>query len=238
VKNLIIGFLLGSAVTAAAIALMHRDPPARITLPTGDEPDARSAGVDAVEGAPAAEPPRSNAVRVPAKPSAPAHRPTSDAAGDFVQPTESPAPPDIPGGALDEAGAAREPLEELFGSFRIDCQYGPGYGGRWPEGTLLPHTAAWQGGPITFDTVDLDAGTARLKNSSGLTRTLDGELEVRVHATRTGLHFTVFAPGGELIVATVYGALDAERRNLAVVSFHGPGLDHESAQFYGACTLA
>jgi hypothetical protein len=141
---------------------------------------------------------------------------------------------EIPGGSVTAPTPA---LASLFEAFRIDCQYGPGYGGRWPHGALLPHTAAWQGGPITFDTIDLEARTARLKTTSGLTRTLDGELDVRVHATDTGLHFTVFAPGGELIVASVYGVLDAQRRNPAVVSFHGPHFDHESAQFYGACSL-
>ena len=123
-------------------------------------------------------------------------------------------------------------------AFRVDCLYGPGYGGNWSNGVASPHTAAWQGGQITFDTIDLAKGTALLKTTSGLTRTENGELEVSVQATQTGLHFTVFAPGGELIVATVYGTLDAQRRNATVASFHGPHLGNESAQFYGACTAS
>jgi hypothetical protein len=238
VKNLVMGFLFGAAAMAVAIVLLRPETPvglsSRPEVPVatlvGSAPSERErpGPVEAAIGTTST-----------AQPSTPHAMRASVADTDAGVPASGPPPTaEIPGGALDEDAASRTPLKQLLEAFRIDCQYGPGFGGRWPKGELLPHGAAWQGGPITFDTIDLDAGTAKLKNSSGFTRTLDGELEVRVHATDTGLHFTVFAPGGELIVASVYGALDTQRRNAAVASFHGPYLEHESAQFYGACTLA
>lgn len=141
----------------------------------------------------------------------------------------------IPGASLTPRIAEDDSLERLMETFRVDCLYGAGYGGNWTNGLPSPHTAAWQGGQVIFDTIDLVAGTAMLKTTSGLTRTDSGELEVSVQGTQTGLHFSVFAPGGELIMATVYGRLDAKKLNAAVISFHGPHLNNESAQFYGAC---
>jgi hypothetical protein len=152
-------------------------------------------------------------------------------------PVPSPEKLDIPGGVLGADAAKATPLAELLGAFRVDCQFGPGGGGSWPRGNLFPHTAAWQGGLVTFDAVDIATGKARLKNFSGMTGTPDGELDVRVFATDSGLHFTVFKPDGELMAASVYASLDVQRKHIAVVSLHGPNLAHESAQFYGACTL-
>jgi len=235
VKNLVIGFLFGAAAMAVAIVVLQPEKSvgtsAQPQVPA-DMPVSALSSEPAIAATPTPTP--TATVQAPV----PAVRPRIGDTEISVAPPGPPPRAEVPGGTLDAAAASRAPLKQLLEAFRIDCQYGPGFGGRWPKGELLPHGAAWQGGPITFDTIDLEAGTALLKNSSGLTRTLDGELEVRVHPTHTGLHFTVFAPGGELIVASVYGALDAQRRNSAVVSFHGPHLEHESAQFYGSCTLA
>jgi hypothetical protein len=238
VKNLVMGFLFGAAAMAVAIVLLRAETPvdlsSRPDVP-GETP-VRSAPSERERPGPVEPAIGTDPAVHPS--TAPAVRPSVADIDAGVLASAPPPTVEVPGGALDPYAASRAPLKQLLEAFRIDCQYGPGFGGAWPKGELFPHGAAWQGGPITFDTIDLDAGTARLKNSSGFTRTLDGELEVRVHATDTGLHFTVFAPGGELIVASVYGALDTQRRNAAVASFHGPYLEHESAQFYGACTLA
>lgn len=244
-KNLVTGFLAGVAAMAAAMAIFFHVldadvpadmPPTRVsadhpptmasaggtTAPDPNLPDPR---LPAVEKADA----KGNETRAPVSRTRPEDGATDSRAIPTVTSLE------IPGGELTGDGEAGA---KLLDAFRIDCEYGPGHGGRWPRGMLTPHTASWQGGPITFDTIDLGAGTARLRNAPGLTRNLEGELDVRVHATDTGLHFTVFAPGGELIVATVYAAHDSQRRQLGVVSFHGPRMDHESAQFYGACSVA
>jgi hypothetical protein len=235
VKNLLIGLLLGAAAVAAIFKFMDRD--------HSPDSDSQSAAAIDARATPMQEEPSHT---IDATPESPVRADPQAATGRHQESSvaEQPRPGSvaqelkIPGGALDQTPAAPEPMKQLIEAFRIDCQYGPGHGGNWSEGTLNSHSAAWQGGPVTFDTIDLDAGTALLRNSSGLTRTVDGELGVRVHPTDTGLHFTVFAPGGELIVVSVYGALDTQRRNMSVASFHGPYLNHESAQFYGACTLA
>ena len=153
-----------------------------------------------------------------------------------------PAPPrmalELPGGRLVTAErGTKSPLDELLRAFRADCQFGAGAGGSWPGGSVFPHTASWQGGLVTFDTIDLAGNKARLKNYSGMTGSQDGELDVRVVSTDTGLHFTVIKPDGELLIASVYAALDSQRKHIGAISFHGANLDHETAQFYGSCVV-
>jgi hypothetical protein len=231
-KNTIIGFLLGAAAAAIIMTLLD------------DRHEERADSRDHVE-TPATftdvpQPAARATARTPTSERATATRPDSSAnladEGSAAVPPTPIRTAKIPGGSPGEDQDTNLPLKRLVEAFRIDCLYGPGYGGNWSNGMPSPHTAAWQGGQITFDTIDVASGTALLKTSSGLTRTENGELEVSVQVTQTGLHFTVFAPGGELIVATVYGILDAQRKNAAVASFHGPHIGNESAQFYGACT--
>jgi len=94
---------------------------------------------------------------------------------------------------------------------------------------------AYQGGPISYDSIDIDSGTARMTGSEGATGSLDGELDVRVTATRAGLHFSAFNSRGELLVTTVFGAVDKHRRHLAVMATHGTNAWDGSFQVYGAC---
>jgi hypothetical protein len=144
----------------------------------------------------------------------------------------------IPGGKLDAAQIAKsEPLDKLLDAFRVRCTFGAGAGGQWPAGKIFPHTAAWQGGPIDFDTIDLTGSTARLIANTGVTGSVEGVLDVRVTPTATGLHFAAFNPRGDLILTSVYAARDASGAHRAVLTMNGPGLDNESAQFYGSCTL-
>jgi hypothetical protein len=74
-------------------------------------------------------------------------------------------------------------------------------------------------------------------NGAGATGTLEGSIAIRVTATNDGLHFSGFNGRGELVAVTVFGALDSAGRYRAVLSMHGSQLDHESAQFYGGCTI-
>jgi hypothetical protein len=76
-----------------------------------------------------------------------------------------------------------------------------------------------------------------MKGTTGSTGTLDGSIDIRVTATNIGLHFSGFNGRGELIALTVFGALDSAGHYLAVLSMHGSALEHESAQFYGGCTI-
>jgi hypothetical protein len=144
----------------------------------------------------------------------------------------------IPGGKLDAARISEStPLDKLLEAFRVRCTFGAGAGGHWPAGKLFPHTAAWQGGPVDFDTIDLTGSTARLVGNEGITGSAEGALDVHVTPTATGLHFAAFNPRGDLIVTSVYGVRDATGAHRAVLTMNGQGMDNESAQFYGNCTL-
>ena len=151
------------------------------------------------------------------------------------------APPptlELPGGGLNAKRSGDSgPLDKLLSSMKVRCTFDRGAGGYWPSGKLFPHTAAWQGGPIEFESIDILDNRARLIGNPGVTGTTDGVAEIRVTATNSGLHFSGFKPDGELFATTVFGALDSDGRYLAVMSTHGTGLDHESAQFYGGCTF-
>jgi len=151
------------------------------------------------------------------------------------------APPpalELPGGGLNAKRSGDSgPLDKLLSSMKVRCTFDRGAGGYWPSGKLFPHTAAWQGGPIEFESIDILDNRARLIGNPGVTGTIDGVAEIRVTATNSGLHFSGFKPDGELFATTVFGALDSDGRYLAVMSTHGTGLDHESAQFYGGCTF-
>ena len=145
---------------------------------------------------------------------------------------------EIPGGKLDGTRAATPtPQDALLDAFRVRCTFGAGAGGNWPAGRLMSHTAAWQGGPIDFDSIDLTASTARMLNDSGVTGSTDGALDVRVTPTGTGLHFTAFNPRGDLLLTSVYAERNASGAHRAVFTMNGRGLNNESAQFYGSCTL-
>jgi hypothetical protein len=101
----------------------------------------------------------------------------------------------------------------------------------------MPHGAAWQGGEIVFQGVDVASGKAEMTGTQGATGSSEGATDVQVTATDSGLHFSGFTPRGELVVTSVYGAVDNSGRYRAVMSRHGTALAHESAQFYGNCDI-
>lgn len=136
--------------------------------------------------------------------------------------------------AADPASRPAE-LAALLRAVSIDCEFGPGGGGQWPNGKLNVHGASWQGGPIAFEAVDIEAGTAQMQGSVGATGSLDGKSEVRATAANQALHFSGITPKGELVVVSVFAKTNEPSRHLAVISRHGTQLDHESAQFYGTC---
>jgi hypothetical protein len=77
-----------------------------------------------------------------------------------------------------------------------------------------------------------------MMGGSGVTGSSTGELEVRVTPTDKGLSFSGFTRRGDLVIVTIYAAVDSAGHYRAVMSRHGDQAvmsDHESAQFYGAC---
>jgi len=125
------------------------------------------------------------------------------------------------------------PIEELRNSTSIGCTFGPGNSAEWPNGKVQIGTSAWQGGPVEFGSIDIDAGTAKM-NGSGVTRMGSAPIGVTVVPTDAGLNFSGIAGHGTLVVTTVFSGLDAAGHHIAVMSSHGlTGL--ETAQFYGTC---
>ena len=134
------------------------------------------------------------------------------------------------GGAAD-----KDPLANLLNSMKISCRFAPGNGAWLREDNISMYELAYQGGPISYDSIDIDSGTARMTGSEGATGSLEGALDVRATATSAGLHFSAFNSRGELLVTTVFGAVDKHGRHLAVMTTHGTRAWDGSFQIYGAC---
>lgn len=131
------------------------------------------------------------------------------------------------------------PLEGLSHTTSIRCEFSPGNGANWSDGKIQLHGAAWQGGPIVYDSVNVDAGTAHMTGSEGATGSSTGESNVHVASTSVGLHFWGVTAGGRLIATTIYDPPVAIGRYVAVMSRHAdPLVERESAQFYGTCDTA
>jgi hypothetical protein len=143
--------------------------------------------------------------------------------------------------STDHEGAAildsadKDPPPNLADSTKIWCRFSPGNGAWLREDNISMYELAYQGGPITYEAIDMDTGTARMTGSEGATGSLEGSLDVRVTATRSGLHFSAFNSRGELLVATVFGTVDKQGRHLAVMATHGTHPWDGSFQIYGAC---
>lgn len=131
--------------------------------------------------------------------------------------------------------AEKDPLANLLKSMKIWCRFAPGNGAWMREDRISMYELAYQGGPISFDSIDIDSGTARMTESEGATGSLEGALDVLATATRAGLHFSAFNSRGELLVTTVFGAVDKQGRHLAVMTTHGMRVTDGSFQTYGAC---
>jgi hypothetical protein len=132
------------------------------------------------------------------------------------------------------APASQTPtLDDLQDSANIRCTFGPGNGGSWPQGKLTVGDAAWQGGPVDFQSIDYDAGTAQMLGSVARSRT--GQIPVTVSTTSSGLNFTGVAANGTLTVITMFSRFDNAGHHTAVLSMHGGTQDIDTAQFYGVC---
>ena len=138
--------------------------------------------------------------------------------------------------ATDPAEKARDALKKAM---MIRCEFKPGATGYWQNQNLSVSLFEWMGGPITFEVVDLSAGTARMLGGVGATGSQDGVIDVMVAASGTGIHFSAFTPTRVLVVATVFANLDGTGRYRAVMSRHGTPTFYEniSEQNYGSCDI-
>ena len=138
--------------------------------------------------------------------------------------------------ATDRAEKAREDLKQAM---MLRCEFKPGATGYWQDQNLNVSLFEWQGGPVTFEVVDLSAGAARMLGSDGATGSQDGVIDVMVAASGTGLHFSAFTPTRVLVVSTVFANLDGTGRYRAVMSRHGTPTFYGniSEQNYGSCDI-
>jgi hypothetical protein len=133
-------------------------------------------------------------------------------------------------------------IDALLTAPRIWCDFGDGnnQGIRIGE-RLTTAGAAWMGGPLEFDLLDVDRGTARLVGSLGATGSRKGEVKMRVIVDGARVHFMGLLPTGTLQSITIYGdrspnlGRDAGR-HVAVLSRHEPsGFLTYGVQFLGSC---
>jgi hypothetical protein len=139
------------------------------------------------------------------------------------------------GASAGEGTADKDPLADLLSSVTIWCRFDPGNGAQLQDGNITMYELSYQGGPISYDSINIESGTARMIGSAGATGSPEGVLDVLVTATRSGLHFSAVNSRGELTVTTVFGAVDKHGRHSAVMTTHGTHAFNGSYQAYGAC---
>jgi hypothetical protein len=125
------------------------------------------------------------------------------------------------------------PLTGLLNSEEISCRFDPGNASRVNGPNISMYELADR--PITYDSIDITAGKARMTGSVGATGSREGVLEMQMVATHAGLHFSAVNSRGQLLVTTVFGALDEGDRRWAVMTVHGRQADDGSFQVYGSC---
>ncbi len=140
---------------------------------------------------------------------------------------------------VDAPDRAEKARDDLKNAMMIRCEFKPGATGFWQNQNLSVSLFEWQGGPVTFEVVDLGAGTARMLGGVGATGSQEGVIDVMVAASGTGLHFSAFTPTRVLVVSTVFANLDGSGRYRAVMSRHGTPTFYEniSEQNYGSCDI-
>jgi len=139
----------------------------------------------------------------------------------------------------DAGNPAEKARDDLKNAMMICCDFKPGATGFWLNQSLSVSLFEWQGGPVTFEVVDLNAGTARILGGVGATGSQEGTIDAMVTATGTGLHFSAFTPTRVLVVSTVFANLDRSGKYRAVMSRHGSPTFYEniSEQNYGSCDI-
>jgi hypothetical protein len=127
-------------------------------------------------------------------------------------------------------------LDDIRHSVNIRCAFGPGNGGSWPNGKLVVGDAAWQGGPVEFQSINYDAGTAQIVGQ--VTRSPTAEVPATVTTSDSDVTFTGRAANGTLTVISIFGKFDNSGHHTAVLSMHDGKDELDIAQFYGDCDSA
>jgi len=127
------------------------------------------------------------------------------------------------------------PLTGLLTSEKISCRFDPKNGARVNGPNISMYELADR--PVTYDSIDITAGTARMTGSVGATGSREGVLDMQMVATHAGLHFSAVNSRGELLLTTVFGALDESGVRRAVMTVHGRQADEGSFQVYGFCDV-
>lgn len=136
-----------------------------------------------------------------------------------------------------DAATRNTDRSKLHDAYRISCQFGTGVNGQVSEGTFETSGASWQGGIITFDVLDADAGRATMSGTAGATGSPSGNVEVRMAETDAGLSFSSLVPRGDLISTTVFSQRNSLGDYVAVMSTHAVRSGHMASQFYGTCDV-
>lgn len=144
----------------------------------------------------------------------------------------------VPGNAQ-EQGDSRN---RLFQASTIRCHFQKGTEATWEEGRLSIETSE-DGEEVTFDSIDPEAGTARLIAEAG-------PADVRVMSTEVGLTFHDVTEAGNPVLTTVFAFVVPGHRTryIAVDSHHmgwpasWPWPEPDTApvfalQYHGTCEI-
>jgi hypothetical protein len=134
---------------------------------------------------------------------------------------------------VSEASSKAPAHDDLDDSVSIRCIFGPGNGGHWPNGRLTVGGAAWQGGPVEFQSINYDAGTAQMVGQ--VTHSPTAGIPATITTSDADITFSGRAANGTLIVVSIFGVLDSSGHRTAVMSLHDGKYGLDIAQFYGGC---
>lgn len=133
----------------------------------------------------------------------------------------------------------QDALPDLLSATTVRCRFDPGNGAHLEKDDVAMYEFSYQGGTISYESINLKSGTARMTGGPGAIGSREGSIDVMVTATRAGLHFSAFNVSDELVVTSVFGLVDKQGRHLAVVTTHVghafAGTFRISYHLYGAC---
>jgi hypothetical protein len=238
VRNVVFAFAAGVLVTLAIRHVANRD--AGVGSPRVTTSDDR--GAVPAPGRPASAPapiergiPATSEALVATGSAASASETESTATAPGRMAQQPPIPPAV---LTDDIKARPAPLNGLLNASSLRCDIEVAHGANWSQGKANLHAISYQGGPFYFESIDPDAGTATMSGGSGVTGSMSGELEMRTTTGNKGLTFSAFTRYGDLLIVTVYPALDSRGQYRTVMTTFGDRFDHETAQFFGGCEVS
>ena len=132
-----------------------------------------------------------------------------------------------------QAQPAGDPFPLLLEARSIRCELAKGTQASWDGGRLkLEGSDFGEGGKVTFDSIDAEAGKARIIANAGA-----GDVFVLV--TVSGLTFLEQTSLGSINLTTVFASYDspASRRFVAVSSRHQNLNGPFPSQYHGTCSI-